>query len=58
MKELDQLRALAAAVTQMRSSQKAFFANRRIEDLEASRTHEREVDRRLAEIESNQRSLF
>ena len=58
MNEIDRLRALHAEVTKMRERQKAYFANRRAEDLDASRKHEREVDRLLLDLKAPQGSLF
>lgn len=47
-----------ALVRDMRQAQKAYFAKRKYEDLERSRTLERAVDKALKEIADGQQSLF
>ena len=48
---------LERAVRIMRDAQKAYFADRRTDDLEAARRAEREVDRILRELDAPQQRL-
>lgn len=49
---------LERAVRIMRDAQKAYFADRRTDDLEAARRAERDVDRILRELDAPQQRLL